>query len=317
MDNMSEQVRKVIILGSGPAGMAAAIYAARANLEPLVLEGSEPGGQLMITTEVENYPGFEKGVTGPELMDVMKKQAQRFGTTFEQATVERVELGGDVKRLHADGKTYSCHALIVATGARAKWLGLDSEKKLQGHGVSACATCDGFFFKDKAIAVVGGGDTAMEEATFLTKFGSKVFVVHRRDKLRASKAMQERAFKNAKIEFVWDSVPVEILGAPETGVQGVRLKNTKDGKETTLECQGFFVAIGHTPNTQVFKGILDMDDVGYLKVKPFSTLTNVAGVFVSGDAADKVYRQAVTAAGTGCMAALDAERYLVHQGVVE
>lgn len=309
--------RKVIILGSGPAGMAAAIYAARANLEPLVLEGTQPGGQLTITTEVENYPGFVDAIMGPDLMGVMKKQAERFGTQFEHVTIDRVELDKKPIRLHAADVIYQCHALIISTGASAKWIGLENEKRLQGHGVSACATCDGFFFKDKRIAVVGGGDTAMEEATFLTKFGSRVFVVHRRDQLRASKAMQERAFKNPKIEFIWDTVVTDILGSPEGGVEGIRLQNVKTREEDTLACEGFFVAIGHTPATEIFKGQLDMDETGYIRTKPSSTVTNAAGVFASGDAADKVYRQAVTAAGTGCMAALDAERYLAEIGVAD
>lgn len=313
---MSDNPRKVIILGSGPAGMTAAIYAARANLAPLVLEGIQPGGQLTITTEVENYPGFENPIMGPDLMEVMKRQAIRFGTEFEFATIDKVEFG-NVHTLYAGDESYRCHGLIIATGASAKWLGLESEKRLQGHGVSACATCDGFFFKEKVIAVVGGGDTAMEEATFLAKFGSRVYVIHRRDSLRASKAMQERAFANKKIEFIWDTVVTDILGTPQEGVQGVALKNVKNGEETTLDCQGFFVAIGHTPNTQVFQGQLEMDEIGYIKTKPFSTITNVPGVFASGDATDRVYRQAVTAAGTGCMAALDAERYLVEQGLAE
>jgi len=290
--------------------MAAAIYAARANLEPLVLEGIQPGGQLMITSDVENYPGFAESVAGPQLMDVMRKQAARFGTTFEQVNVDVVELDKDPKVLQGDGKTYRCNTLIIATGATARWLDIESERRLRGHGVSACATCDGFFFRDKVIAVAGGGDTAIEEATFLTRFGTKVYVVHRRDKLRASKAMQERAFRNPKIEMVWDSVVEEVLGTPEQGVQGLRLKNVKTGKETNLECQGFFVAIGHTPNTQVFEGQLEMDETGYIKTKPFSTRTGLPGVFAAGDVQDKIYRQAVTAAGTGCMAALDAERYL-------
>ncbi|UCG51945.1 MAG: thioredoxin-disulfide reductase [Candidatus Latescibacterota bacterium] len=314
---MTEEVRKVIILGSGPAGMTAAIYAARANLEPLVLEGIQPGGQLMITTDVENFPGFAEGVAGPELMEVMKRQAQRFGTEFEQVNVERVEFQKDQRVLHGGGKTYRCRALIISTGASARWLGLESEKRLQGHGVSACATCDGFFFKDKEIAVVGGGDTAMEEANFLTKFGTKIYVIHRRDKLRASKTMQERAFKNPKIEFVWDSVVTEILGSPEEGVQGVRVKNVKTGEENKLSCQGYFAAIGHTPNTQIFEGLIDMDEAGYILTKPFSTHTSVPGVFAAGDVQDKKYRQAVTAAGTGCMAALDAERYLEELALTE
>ncbi len=290
--------------------MTAAIYAARASLEPLVLEGVQPGGQLMITTDVENFPGFAEPMAGPLLMDTMRKQAERFGTQFEQVNIETVELDKDPKVLHGDGKTYYCRALIISTGATARWLGLESEKRLLGHGVSACATCDGFFFKDKVIAVMGGGDTAMEEANFLTRFGTKVYVIHRRDKLRASKTMQEKVFRNPKIEIVWDSVVSEVLGSPETGVQGVRLKNVKTDKESTLECQGFFVAIGHSPNTKMFGGIVDMDDTGYIKTKAFSTHTNVSGVFAAGDVQDKTYRQAVTAAGTGCMAALDAERYL-------
>jgi thioredoxin reductase (NADPH) len=307
---MAQEVRKVIILGSGPAGMTAAIYAARASLEPLVLEGIQPGGQLMITSDVENFPGFSEAVAGPELMDVMRKQAARFGTIFEQVNVERVELGTDPKVVHGDGKVWRCHSLIVATGATARWLDIESEKRLQGHGVSACATCDGFFFRDKVIAVVGGGDTAVEEATFLTRFGTKVYLIHRRDKLRASKAMQERAFRNPKLEMVWDSVVEEVLGTPEQGVQGLRLKNLKTGKESKLDCQGFFVAIGHSPNTSVFEGQVDMDETGYIKTQPFSTRTSVPGVFAAGDVQDKTYRQAVTAAGTGCMAALDAERWL-------
>jgi thioredoxin reductase (NADPH) len=311
---MSQEVRRVIILGSGPAGMTAAIYTARADLEPLVLEGIEPGGQLMITTDVENYPGFAESVAGPQLMEIMKKQAARFGTAFEQVNVDRVELDKSPKVVHGNGRAYRCHALIVATGARARWLDIESEQRLRGHGVSACATCDGFFFRDRVIAVVGGGDTAIEEATFLTKFGTKVYVIHRRDKLRASKVMQDRAFQNPKIEMVWDSVVEEVLGAPEQGVQGLRLKNVKTGKESKLECQGFFVAIGHEPNTKIFEGQLEMDETGYIKTRPFSTLTSVSGVFAAGDVQDKRYRQAVTAAGTGCMAALDAERYLEEHG---
>ena len=314
---MSEKVYKVIILGSGPAGFTAAIYAARAELTPLVLEGAQPGGQLVITTEVENYPGFEEAIMGPDLMEIMKKQAKRFGTTVEQVTVDRVELDKNPKVLYAGDTKYLCNTLIISTGASAKFLGLESEQALMGRGVSACATCDGFFFKQKVLAVVGGGDTAMEESTFLTKFASKVYVVHRRDKLRASKTMQERAFKNDKIEFIWDSAVTEVLGSPEEGVKGVRLENTKNGKTSTLECQGFFVAIGHTPNTGMFKDQLEMDETGYIITKPFTTLTSVPGVFASGDAQDRVYRQAVTAAGTGCMAALDAEKFLVAEGLVE
>lgn len=300
--------RDLIILGSGPAGLTAAIYAARADLKPLVIEGAQPGGQLTITTDVENYPGFEQPIMGPELMDVMKKQAARFGTTFDYATVERVELEGDVKTLYADGKTFRARTLVVATGATARWLGIPSEEKLKGHGVSACATCDGFFFRDQVIVVVGGGDTALEEATYLTKFGSVVYVVHRRDQLRASKAMQERAFKNPKIKFIWNSVVEHVEG--DKKVSGVRLRDIVTGQGHTLDCGGLFIAIGHTPNTEIFKGQLAMDENGYLIVEPGSSKTNVAGVFAAGDVADHVYRQAVTAAGMGCMAALDAERYL-------
>jgi thioredoxin reductase (NADPH) len=303
-----EGVKDIIILGSGPAGLTAAIYAARADLKPLVIEGTQPGGQLTITTDVENYPGFELPVMGPELMDVMKRQAARFGTEFEFETIDRVELGGSVKTLHAGTKTYHCRALVISTGATARWLDLPSEERLKGHGVSACATCDGFFFKGQVIVVVGGGDTALEEATYLTKFGSKVFVVHRRDELRASKAMQDRAFKNPKIEFIWNSVVSEVIG--DGRVAGVRLRDVTTGKERTLDCGGLFVAIGHTPNTSLFQGTLEMDENGYLMVAPGTSRTNVSGVFAAGDVADHVYRQAVTAAGMGCMAALDAERFL-------
>jgi len=307
------ETRDVIILGSGPAGLTAAIYAARADLKPLVIEGSQPGGQLTITTDVENYPGFEQPIMGPELMDVMKKQAARFGTEFDFASVERVELEGPIKTLHADGKTFRARTLIVATGATARWLGLPTEENLKGHGVSACATCDGFFFRDQVIVVVGGGDTALEEATFLTKFGSVVHLIHRRDHLRASKAMQDRAFKNPKIKFVWNTVVTQVEG--DKKVTGVRLKDIVTGQERTLDCSGLFVAIGHTPNTEIFKGQLAMDENGYLIVESGSSKTNVAGVFAAGDVADHVYRQAVTAAGTGCMAAIDAERFLAHEEV--
>jgi len=307
---MADDVRKVLILGSGPAGITAAIYAARADLHPLVLEGIQPGGQLTITTEVDNYPGFENGIMGPDLMTIMKKQAARFGTEFEQVNVDRVELTNGVKTLYAGDKKYQCEALIISTGATARWLGIESEAKLMGYGVSACATCDGFFFKDKVIAVIGGGDSAVEEATFLTKFGTKVYIIHRRHELRASKVMQERAFKNEKIEMVWDAVVEEVLGAPQSGVTGLTLKNTKTGELSDLVCQGVFLAIGHDPNTQIFQGALDMDENGYLLVESGSTRTNVPGVFAAGDVSDHVYRQAITAAGMGCMAALDAERYL-------
>ncbi len=310
---MADEVRKVIILGSGPAGLTAAIYAARADLQPLVIEGFQPGGQLMITTDVDNYPGFADGIMGPELMDVMRKQAARFGTEFEMATVDRVELGENEKVLHAGDRSWRTHALIICTGASARWLGLESETRLQGRGVSACATCDGFFFRDQDIVVVGGGDTAMEEATFLTKFASKVYVVHRRGELRASKAMQERAEKNPKIEFVWHSVVEEILG--DEKVSGVRLRNVQTNETSELACGGFFVAIGHTPNTKIFEGVLEMDDAGYLTTEPGTTRTNIDGVFAAGDVTDHVYRQAVTAAGLGCQAALDAERWLGARGI--
>jgi thioredoxin reductase (NADPH) len=303
------QHEKLIILGSGPAGYTAAIYAARADLRPLMFEGMQPGGQLTITTEVENYPGFPEGVMGPALMEDMKKQAERFGTRLVPAEATRVDLAKRPFRVWADEAEYTCDALIVATGATAKWLDIPSEKQYQGRGVSACATCDGFFFKNVEVAVVGGGDTAVEEATFLTKFATKVHLIHRRDALRASKAMQRKAFGNPKIVPVWNAAVDEVLGDGKK-VTGLRLKSTTDGSTRELPVGGLFMGIGHEPNTAIFKGQLEMNEVGYLTVKAPSTATSVAGVFACGDVADPSYRQAVSAAGTGCIAAIDAERFL-------
>ena len=303
----------VIILGSGPAGLTAALYAARAHLKPFVLDGHEAGGQLTLTTMVENYPGFPDGLMGPDLIAAMRKQAERFGANFRGGSATAADLSRRPFRITIDGDAAECQTLIITTGASAKLLGLPSERKLMGHGVSTCATCDGFFFQDQDIIVVGGGDSAMEEALFLTKFARRVTVMHRRDKLRASKIMQEKAFKNPKIDFTWDSTLEEILDVNQGKVTGVRIRNLKTSAITDRGVEGVFIAIGHTPNTQIFRGLLDMDEVGYIKTHD-GTKTSVPGVFAAGDVQDRVYRQAVTAAGSGCMAAMDAERFLEHGG---
>jgi len=307
------QHERLVIIGSGPAGYTAALYAARANLSPLLFEGLQPGGQLTITSDVENYPGFPEGILGPELMEKMKKQAERFGTRYVLGDVTRVDFSRRPFEIWQEDQAYTASAVIVATGASAKWLGLESETRYRGKGVSACATCDGFFFRGAEVAVVGGGDTAVEEATFLTKYASRVHLVHRRNELRASKIMAEKARKNAKITPVWDSVVEEVLGDGK-GVTGVKLKSTAGGSSAVLPVKGLFLGIGHEPNTALFRGQVDMNDVGYLRVKSPSTATSVPGVFAAGDVADPSYRQAVSAAGSGCIAAIDAERWLGEHG---
>jgi thioredoxin reductase (NADPH) len=307
---MSAGIRDVIILGSGPAGLTAAVYAARANLSPLLFHGPLPGGQLTTTTEVENYPGFAKGIMGPELMDEMRKQAERFGTEIVQAVVEKVELGSQPFVVRAGNREERCRVLLIASGASPRKFGLPKEQELMGYGLSTCATCDGAFFRDAEIVVIGGGDSACEEAGFLTKFGKRVRVVHRRDELRASKIMAERLLKNPKVEMVWNHIPVELLGDPKGGLKGVVVEDVKSKARTTLDCAAVFYAIGHIPNSQLFKGQLELDENGYILTKANSTQTNIPGVFACGDVQDHVYRQAVTAAGSGCMGAIEAERYL-------
>lgn len=310
------KIHNCVIIGSGPAGYTAAIYAARANMSPVLYTGEDPGGQLMITTDVENYPGYPDGIMGPQMMEDFKKQAERFGTTIHYGVrIEKVDFSGEVKKMWTDGgEEVQAHSVVIATGASAKWLGLESEERLMNKGVSACAVCDGFFFRGLELVVVGAGDTAAEEASYLAKLSPKVHMLVRRDEMRASKIMRERVKRTENIEIHWNTETVEVLGKEE--VDGVKVKNNKTGEESVIPAKGFFVAIGHKPNTGIFDDILDMDKTGYLITQPDSTKTNVEGVFASGDAQDNVYRQAVTAAGTGCMAALDAERYLVEKGII-
>ncbi len=305
-------MRNMVIIGSGPAGLTAAVYAARANLFPLLIEGKEPGGQLTLTTLVENYPGFAEGIMGPQLMDDMRKQAARFGAEIVKGFVHAVKLKEHPFRIDYGDNEVLAKTVVISTGSSAKLIGIESEMQLMGHGVSTCATCDGFFYRGKEIAVVGGGDSAMEEAIFLTKFATKISVIHRRDTLRASKIMQDRAFKNERIVFVWNTVVEDVLGAKNSGVSGLRLRNLKTQEVSELNVAALFVAIGHNPNTEVFKGQIQMDKLGYIKTRPDSTRTNIPGVFACGDVQDPVFRQAVTAAGTGCMAAIEAEKWLEH-----
>jgi len=303
-------IHKTIIIGSGPAGLTAAIYAARANLSPIVFEGNQPGGQLTITTDVENYPGFPDGVLGPDMMDLFRKQAQKFGAECFYKHVSKVDFSSTPFKIYVQDEEYLAESVIISTGASARMLGLEAEKDLMGYGVSTCATCDGYFFKDKEIVVVGGGDSAMEEANFLTKFASKVTLIHRREDFRASKIMIDRVLDNPKIEIIKNAVIEDILGSQKDGVSSIILRDTIDGNERNFDCDGVFYGIGHKPNTDQFKGIINLDDQGYIITNPGSTLTNVAGVFACGDVQDSHYRQAITAAGSGCMAAIDAEKYL-------
>jgi thioredoxin reductase (NADPH) len=314
MESTEQKVENLIIIGSGPAGLTAAIYSARARLQPLMIEGEEAGGQLMITTDVENYPGFDHGVTGPELIAVMRRQAEKFGTRFITRNVTKVDFSQRPFKVFVGPKEYQSRAVIVSTGASAQWLNLPSEKQYMSRGVSACATCDGAFFKEMDVGIVGGGDTAMEEAQFLTRFAKSVTVIHRRDSFRASKIMAERTLNHPKIKVLWNSEVVEVLGDGQS-VTGAKIKDVKTGSTKDLEIQGLFIAIGHKPTTALFKGLLDMNETGYLVTKPGSTYTNIEGVFACGDVQDHVYRQAVTAAGSGCMASIDCERWLEGQNV--
>jgi thioredoxin reductase (NADPH) len=318
MPDLAKDLYEVTIMGSGPAGLTAAIYTARANLEPVVFEGPQPGGQLTITTDVENYPGFEDGIMGPDLMNEMRAQAERFGSEVHMTKLTDVDTSQRPFRVTLeDGTEFHTKTLIIASGARARLLGLEAEDELMGHGVSTCATCDGFFFRGKELAVVGGGDSAMEEATFLTKFATKVTVIHRRDELRASQIMQDRAFKNDKVEFLWSHEVVDIIGDKEDGVKSLKVRDNKTEKIEDFPVDGLFIAIGHIPNTEIFKGDLDMDESGYINTKANSSETNIPGIFATGDVQDYTYRQAITAAGSGCKGAIDAERFLEAEGDIE
>ncbi len=310
----TDAIENLIIIGSGPAGLTAAVYSARANLKPLMIEGEEAGGQLMLTTDVENFPGFDHGITGPDLISVTRKQAERFGTRFITQNVTKVDFSSRPFKIYIGEKLHLAQTVIISTGANAKWLNIPSEKQYISRGVSSCATCDAAFFRNVEVAIVGGGDTAMEEANFLTRFASKVYVIHRSETFKASKIMLDRSRENPKIEFIMDTVVEEVLGDGKS-VTGVKLKSTKTGALSEKAVQGLFIAIGHTPNTKLFKNILDMNEVGYLKTKPGTTYTNIPGVFAAGDVQDSVYRQAITAAGTGCMASLDAERWMEAEGL--